>query len=330
MPIFPWGIFMFKNNCTMIDSFFSKRRNMVVNAVLYTFLWGCAFPLVKICMESFQIAETDHLSKCLLAGIRFTFSGVLTLLCRNMFSGKCCLTRKTGIYILLYGITATTFQYSFTYIALSGMNGSKGAVYDQLGVFVIVLISGLFFRNDGLNSHKLLGCILGFLGVLLINNDNSGFSFRFEGEGIMLLAVLCQTFAFVIAKFSANAVEAPILTGFGQFLGGGLLCVVSLLGGGRIRTINLTSVLTLVLLIVISAAAYTLSLIPLRYYPVSEVSSFNLLITFFGVIMSAVLLKENIFQLHYAGSMVLISCGILLINRRKTFAQGRPKEENRL
>lgn len=303
---------------------------MVINAVFYTFLWGCAFPLVKICMESFQIAETDHLSQCLLAGIRFTFSGILTLLCRKMFGGKCGLMRKAGSYILLYGIAATTLQYSFTYIALSGMTGSKGAVYDQLGVFVIVLISGLFFRNDGLNSHKLLGCILGFLGVLLINNDNSGFSFRIEGEGIMLLAVLCQTCAFVIAKFSADTVDAPILTGFGQFLGGGLLCVVSLIGGGRIRTINLNAVLTLILLIVISAVAYTLSLLPLRYYPVSEVSSFNLLITFFGVIMSALLLKENIFQLHYAGSMALISGGILLINRRKTSPQRRPNEENRL
>jgi len=59
-----------------------------------------------------------------------------------------------------------------------------------------------------------------------------------------------------------------------------------------------------------------LSLMPLQYFPVSEVSSFNLLITVFGVIMSAALLGENIFQMNYLISLLLISCGILFINRR--------------
>ena len=47
-------------------SFFSKKRNVVFTAIFYTFLWGCAFPLVKICMDSFGIIDGDNFSKCLI------------------------------------------------------------------------------------------------------------------------------------------------------------------------------------------------------------------------------------------------------------------------
>lgn len=298
------------------ETFFSRRRNMALMAVFYTFMWGCAFPLVKICMDSFQIAVTDHMSKCLLAGIRFTFSGILTLLCSGA-SGNSCgrVTKKQLKCAVLYGITATTLQYAFTYVGLSMIDGAKGAIYDQMGVFVIVLTSGIFFHGDRLSVMKLIGCVLGFAGVLVINADGCGFMFN-PKDGIMMLAVICQTTSCFIAKGCAGMVPAAKLTGYGQLIGGAILCSISLLFGGRIRTINLCAVITLLLLIIISAVAYTLSMLPLRYFPVSEVSSFNLLITVFGVIMSATLLGENIFRAKYAVSLILISLGILLINRR--------------
>ena len=196
------------------------------------------------------------------------------------------------------------------------IDGSKGAVYDQIGVFVIVLSSGLIFKGERLGLGKILGCALGFLGVLAINTNGLEFSFSLGGEGIMLLAVACQTVSYFIAKGSADIISAPKLTGYGQLIGGVALCAFSLIFGGRIQTVNPTALISLVLLILISAIAYTLSLMPLKYFPVSEVSSFNLLITVFGVIMSAALLGENIFRLNYALSLTLIALGIILINRK--------------
>ena len=309
-------ISMYAKKVIVKKAFFSSRRNMVLSAVLYTFLWGCAFPLVKICMESFQINDTDHISKCLLAGIRFAFSGALILCCTRC-TGETARTSKDGWrYIIPYGLCATAFQYAFTYIGLSRINGSVGAIYDQLGVFIIVLTGGLFFKTDVLTKTKLFGCILGFAGVLAINSDCLGFRFHPDGEGLMLIAALCQTISWYIAKVGAGKINVALLTGYGQLIGGILLCVFSLIAGGRISTVNVTAVSTLILLIFISAIAYTLSLMPLQYFPVSEVSSFNLLITVFGVIMSAALLGENIIQMNYLISLLLISCGILFINRR--------------
>ncbi len=302
-----------------MDSFFKSKKNVVLTAIFYTFLWGCAFPLVKICMEAFRIPDSDNMSKCLVAGIRFSFSGALALL-------WCCFTDETKIRIksnhikkvVLYGILGTALQYAFTYIGLSRIDGSKGAVYDQLCVFIIVLTSGLFFKSDKLSLNKVIGVILGFMGVLVINTDGVSFTFNPLGEGIMLCAVICQTAAYFVSKSTAEEISAPKLVGYGQLIGGIFLCIFSVFSGGRIHFVNLTAVLSLLALVLISAAAYILSLMPLKYFPASEISSFNLLITVFGVVMSSVMLGENIFRWNYGASLLLISVGIILINLVKT------------
>ncbi len=313
-----------------MDNFFKKKRNVVFTAIFYTFLWGCAFPLVKTCMESFQILDTDNISKCLIAGIRFSLSGVLALLwCFFTEDNRLRINRLQIKSILLYGIMATALQYSFTYIALSKIEGSKGAVYDQLCVFIIVLTSGIFFKSDKLNLKKIIGCIIGFSGVALINIDGFSFSFDIAGEGIMLGAVICQSLAYFVAKNAADKISAPKLVGYGQLIGGILLCIFSVLNGGRINYISAEGVTSLVLLILLSAVAYILSLMPLKHFPASEVSSFNLLITVFGVIMSSVMLHEDIFKWNYALSLIFISVGIVLINSKRNSFSVQKKEGNK-
>ena len=109
-------------------SLFEKKRNVVFVAIFYTFLWGLCFPLVKLCMEGFAV--TDNMSKCLLAGIRFFFSGLLVLLICFLRDRRSIGVKVSQIkHILLYGILSPSRQYSFTYIALSRIDGAKGAVF---------------------------------------------------------------------------------------------------------------------------------------------------------------------------------------------------------
>ena len=312
-----------------MDSFFKKKRNVVFTAVFYTFLWGLAFPLVKICMQSFRIADTDNMSKCLVAGIRFSLSGMLALIwCAFTEEKKLSIERREIKTVLIYGILSTSIQYAFTYIALSRIDGSKGAVYDQLCVFLIVLMGGLFFKEDRLTVKKALGCVFGFLGVLVINFDGASLTFDAMGEGIMLLAVISQTAAYFVAKGAASSIPAPKLVGYGQLSGGILLCAFSFVMGGRIRSFNATAILTLCALTLISAIAYIASLMPLKYFPASEISSFNLLITVFGVVTSALVLRENVLKWSYLISLVLISLGIIMINSVKAFWLKRDRKEN--
>jgi drug/metabolite transporter (DMT)-like permease len=83
-----------------------------------------------------------------------------------------------------------------------------------------------------------------------------------------------------------------------------------------VHNITTKGILTLLALAAIAGVAYVLSLIPLKYFPASEVSVFNLLITIFGVVMGGVILKENILRPEYLVSLLLVSLGIFLVNYR--------------
>ena len=295
---------------------FEKKRNVVFIAIFYTFLWGSCFPLVKLCMDGFGV--DDNMSKCLVAGIRFTLAG-LGLINYSLIKDKkkALLTKSELPYLLGYGLLATALQYAFTYIGLSNVDGAKGAIFDQLCVFIIIILSGLLLKNDKLTLWKILGCAVGLLGILAVNTEKMSFSFALNGELMMTLAAFCQTGSYFVAVACANKVSTAKLVGYGQFFGGIILTVFSLCMGGRITQMSLQGVLTLLALAIFAAVAYVLSLIPLKYFPASEVSVFNLLITVFGVVMSGLVLGENIFKLNYLISLALIVTGIILVNWRK-------------
>ena len=296
-------------------SFFKSKRNVALLAIFYTFLWGTAFPLVKLCMDGFGIS--DNMSKCLVAGIRFFISGgALLVYCAKKEPSGIALSKTEAKYVLLYGTLATAIQYSLTYIGLSRVDGSKGAVFDQLCVFMIIIAGGLFFKDDRLTVKKVLGCVSGFVGMVAINVEGIGFSFSLGGEGVMILVAVCQAVAYFVAKAASDKVTAAKLVGYGQFIGGGVLIIFALLAGGRIGALSSVGVITLVALAAISAVAYVLSLVPLKYFPASEISVFNLLITVFGIVMSAAVLGENVLRLNYLVSLALVSLGIVLVNKK--------------
>lgn len=284
----------------------------MLTALFYTFLWGSAFPLIKICFSELKV--TDDLSKCLIAGIRFTLSGgALSLLV--MKEDKRALPSK-GEWrpVLLYGVLGTSVQYAFTFIGMSRVKGATGAIFDQLCVFFIILLGGLFLKNERLTRWKVLGCALGFAGVMLVSTEPMGFSFSLLGEGMMILAALTQTAAYFIAAKAADSVSTVRLVGNGQLIGGLSLTLFSLSLGGTIFHVSVGGIFALLGLAVISAAAYVLSLLPLKYFSASEVSVYNLLIPVFGVIMSGLVLGENVLRLNYLGALALIALGIFTVH----------------
>ena len=295
-----------------MDKFLQKKRNVVLIAIFYCFLWGSAFPLVKICME--QTGAADNMSKCLVAGFRFTLSGaILSGYCLIKGKNKEENTRKNVGTVIVYGVL-TALQYSFTYIGLSRVNGSVGAIFDQLCVFIVIIFGGIFLKNDSLTVKKIAGCVIGLAGILAVSTEGLAFKFELMGEGMMTLAALTQAFAYFVAVFSAKTLSAFKLVGFGQLTAGMMLTVYSLAMGGSVDRINLAGGVTLLALALISAIAYVLSLLPLKYFPASEIAVFNLLITVFGVVMSALVLGENVFKFNYLVSLLLVSAGIFLVN----------------
>ena len=140
-------------------------------AIFCTLLWGTAFPFIKVGYAQFGIEGNDIGSKLLFAGARFTLAGIMVLfifLVKNKHLPK---IEKNGIMpVMLLGSVQTFGQYIFTYIGIGFTSGANTSVITACATFFTVLFAPLFFKSDKLNICKIIGCVLGFCGVLCVNS----------------------------------------------------------------------------------------------------------------------------------------------------------------
>ena len=115
----------------------------------------------------------------------------------------------------------------------------------------------------------------------------------------------------------------PLLIGniFQQFynMADTIIVVVGIATGGKISGFTLASIALLIYMAMISAVAYTLWGILLKYNPVGKVAVFGFTNPIFGVILSAVFLgeKNQAFGVQGLVALVLVSVGIFMVNKSK-------------
>ena len=294
------------------------RKPLVVTllAVLCTILWGSAFPSVKVGYELFHIQNGTTGDKLVFAGMRFFMAGVVILLLLLLVCKKSLkVQRKYYKNIALLGILQTFLQYFFFYIALSNMSGSKGSIINATGTFFVVLLGHFILANEKLNLNKVVGCLLGFLGILLINlTGETDFSFHMTAEGFMLLAALSFALGSIYSKMIVKDMDALILTGYQLVLGGILLLVVGFLKGGSIGYLSVEGIFLFFYLVFISAVGFGVWTLLIKYNNVTKISIFNCLTPVFGTILSGVFLSEDILKLKNLLALLLVVIGIYLVN----------------
>ena len=87
--------------------------------------------------------------------------------------------------------------------------------------------------------------------------------------------------------------------------------------GGHITKVTPSGIGLLVYLALVSAVAYTLWSLLLKYNPPSRIAVFGFMNPVFGVMLSALLLKEKgqAFSLTGLTSLILVCIGIYIVNR---------------
>lgn len=303
------------------EKLLSKPLNVCLLAMICCALWGSAFPCIKIGYSLFSIKGGDYFSQILFAGIRFTLAGALIIAFGSIISKKILLPKKSSfLKIPVLALFQTVLQYVFFYIGLSNATGTKSSIINSVSVFFAVIISAVMFKQDRLTVKKIIGCVIGFLGVVIINFSSKNFDFNFNlsGEGFIIISSLSYAFSSVfLKKFSEN--ENPVvLSGYQFTLGGIVMAVFGIIFGGKITQADFKGVLLLIYLAFISASAYTLWGVLLKYNDVSRVAVFGFMTPVFGCLLSALFLKEEITQTAFQIilSLLLVCVGIYAVNSK--------------
>ncbi len=300
-----------------MKKYLTSKSGVLILALVCCFLWGSAAPCIKIGYRLFHIEASDTASQIMFAGYRFVIAGLLALLIGSLSSKKLLLPKRGSMgKILALACFQTIIQYLFFYGGLAHASGVSSSIVNGSGNFLAILMATLIFRQEKLGIYKLTGCITGFAGVVLVSLAGGGsWGFAWNGEGFILMAALSYAVSSVLIKIFGRSEDPVVLSGYQFILGGVVMVLCGHFLGGSFRVETAAGTLLLAYMAFISAVAYSLWGLLLKYNPVSRVAIYGFSNPVFGVILSAILLDEggriNAIVLL---SLALVSAGIYLVN----------------
>ena len=303
-----------------MNNIFQDKRYKAILAIICAVGWSMAYPLIKVGYGIFEISADDLGGKLLFAGVRFLFAGLLV--------SAFCVCRKTKLdlkvrkdisWLLLLALINTALHYMFAYIGLSNNTSGRSTILDSMSGFFLIFLSTVFFADDKLNKRKVIGCVMGFAGIVLINVEPGGNFFEnitFGGDGMILLNALCGAFGGVITRVVSKKMNIMSATGYSMAIGGALLVLAGLcIGTSGAWNLQIGGIVVLTALVLISAVCFAIYNELLAVYPISEIAIYNALIPVLGVMFAALFLNEPL-KWQYFVAVLLVAAGICIVNKK--------------
>lgn len=302
--------------------FLGTLPGLILGCLVSCGLWGSAYPCVKIGYELFGITGSDVASRLVFAGTRFTIAGIMVVVGVSIAQRRALLPAKRDLGAIgILALFQTVLQYFFFYGGLSHAAGVTRSIIGAAAYFFAILFAALIFKTENLTRKAVIGCTIGFAGVVLVNLGNSGdaaFSFALDGEGFILLSSVAGAISTCFIAVLGRTHDSVLLSGWQFVTGSVVLLCCGLAMGGSLCPISPGPAFALILYMgFISAMAYTLWSRLLAANPVSRVSIFGFMTPVFGAAMSAVLLGETdaVNPLFALIALALVSAGIVIVNR---------------
>ena len=284
-----------------------------INLLILSIVWGGSFFFIEISLTA--------LSPFTIVAVRLA-AATLVLLGYNRIKGNSLpLTRATIPAFLTMGLLNNAIPFSLIVSGQQFISGSLASILNASTPFFTIIVAHIFTRDEKIRPGKLLGILLGFLGVLNlfgISGTGDG-SAAPAGMVMILLAALSYAFAGVFGRrFKRMGIE-PVVVASGQLSSSALMMLpVALIMDkpwhaampspevwAAMAGLSLLSTAMAYVLYfrILSSAGATSVLLVTFLVPISAI--------FFGV----TLLGETVQIRHLAG-MVMIGLGLALIDGR--------------
>ncbi len=300
----------------MSEKFKNSTKITILLAVFCNILWGSAYPGIKLGYQAFGVETVPEI--LLFAGLRFAIAGLILICFTSAKDKRIRVPKKENVpKLLLLAFVYTALQYFFFYFGLSKTSGTNGSIVNSTSTFMAVILAHFIYKNEKMTITKVLGTIIGFLGVLSVTLSGGSSGVSFWGEGLIAIGALAFVIGSVISKKVTQTENAATVAMYNLLLGGIMLIIAGLLGSGKFASVNLSGILGLLYLCFLSIGAYSIWTMLLTYNPVSKISIYNFIIPVSATILSAIFLDENIFEIKYLISLVLVCAGIVIVNKSK-------------
>ncbi|WP_459478924.1 DMT family transporter [Clostridium saccharoperbutylacetonicum] len=301
------------------EKIFTNKKYIVLLAILCTFLWGSAYPAIKLGYEFFGIKTDDSYLKLIFAGYRFFIAGIILITIQKLM-GKRIMPKSIGDFkgILLLGFVYTLMQYVFLYIGMANTTGVKSSILGSVGSFISIFIAHFIYKDDKLSVKKIIGCIIGFLSIIVLNFEGGNIygSFKLMGDGLLILSALMGSIGSIYNKNLVKNNDVFVITGWQLIFGSLMLILIGKAGGGNLVIVSAEAGILLFYMSLLSLVALVIWSTLYKYNKVGNITIYNFLTPIFGAILSAFLLGESIIDVKNLVALLLACTGIWIVNKK--------------
>ena len=282
---------------------------IILGYISICLLWGSTWLAIKVGLES--------LTPFISSGARFTVAAIFFFLIIKIRNIKVQTDRLAIKLYLIMGFFSFAIPFGLVYWGQKFIPSGLASILFAVYPFFVIIFTKVLFKEEEVNAYKIVGSLIGFLGIIVIFSDSlviqSGIAIL--GYLAVFLSAIMQAFVAVLLKKYGKKLNPVSMNLFPVFIAGVLLLLIGFMteDTSKIR-IDENAVFSVLYL----ASFGTIATFSTYYWLMKKISVVLLAISAFltpivSVLLGWLILDEKLSLQEIMGSL-LVLLGILVAN----------------
>jgi len=286
-----------------------KERIDLIGAsalIMFTALMGLNQVMIKIVNHGIQ--------PIFQAGLRSIFAFIIVFGYAVLWRKKLSLSDGSLIPGIVCGLLFG-FEFILLFVALDYTSIARASIMFYLMPVWVAIGAHYLIPNERITLLRAFGLVLAFLGVVLALGIRTQGSGHLLGDLMALTGSILWAIINLTARLSNLRKSSPEMQLIYQLAISPLVLIpAALLAGPLIRELEYIHLLLFTFQVIgVVSVGFLVWFWVLSIYPASDMASFGFLAPVFGVILGWLILGEEV-GVVIIMALVLVSCGIILIN----------------
>ena len=276
------------------------------------FIWGSSFLFTEILL--------NYINPVLIVFFRVSLASIILIIYVLFFTNlKFNLSKEILLTFFTMGLLNNVIPFLLIAYAQETITGGLASILNANTSFFTIFLASLFLKDEKLTSYRLLGILIGIIGVVVIVGLENLSEFKNFNFGIVLMLFSCLSYSFagIFAKTKLTNIHPTIsATGMLSMSTIILFPFIIVYNGNELININSTVLYySCMFAFICTVLAYFL------YFKILETNGAgNLLICTIIIPPSSILLNaffiNEIIKIHELIGLIIITLGLIILDGR--------------
>ena len=281
--------------------------------------WGSSFLFNEILLK--------HISPISIAFVRVAVSAMILIPFIIAKYGINILTQRDIFNLTIMGVINNILPFSLIAVGQQFTTGGLASILNASTSFFTIIVASIFLTNEKLTTTRVLGVLIGVLGVSIavgfdeiFSNINQGF-----GKYVVLLGSLSYAFAVVWGKLKLSHLK-PMIAATGMLTASSVI-MLPIIGYGYMNELIVLEIdiiaIIILFAIIANVLAYFLYFKILESAGAGNLQICTIIIPPAAIILNALILGELITKTEIIGLMIIVIGLVILDGRALRYLKSR-------